>query len=143
MNNTLEIIPNAGLNNIKFGAGMDEVVKILGEPDETEAFNDEELETIICTYWERGLNLFFEGENSLALVYIEVDNENALLYGQKIMGAQESKIISLMTEKGYKEWETDEEEWGEKRLSFNACAVDFFFENNNLVSVSFEPAEGR
>ncbi|OPZ97955.1 MAG: hypothetical protein BWY70_01352 [Bacteroidetes bacterium ADurb.Bin408] len=143
MNNIIEIIPKEGLSDIKFGAGMDEVIKILGEPDETEAFNDEDFETNICTYWERGLNLFFEGEGKLVLTYIEIDNENTLLYGQKIIGVQESMIVSLMSENGYNDWEAEEEEWGEKRLSYISCAIDFFFENNSLVSVCLEPAEGK
>ena len=42
-----------------------------------------------------------------------------------------------MAKNGFSEMETEEEEWGEKRITFEECAVDFYFEDDRLVSVSW------
>lgn len=137
MNNLFEIKPNEGIGTFAFGTDINVIIKALGEPDETEVLNDDEFETKIISYWEKGLTFFFEGEDNTIFTCVEADNEELTLYGQKIIGADLNSIIGLMSKNGHTETEIEEEEWGEKRLTYEDAALDFYFEDDELVSVSW------
>lgn len=147
MDNKLEIKPLEGFGQIKFGEHVDDIIKIVGEPEETDEINnDDEFEALACNYWEQGFTLFFEGEENSIFTYIEVDNHNSILYGKKIFNLPEGEIIELMKSNGYKIVEVEEENWGEKRLTFDECLLDFYFDNGKLNSVSwgiFLDSKGR
>jgi pyruvoyl-dependent arginine decarboxylase (PvlArgDC) len=49
----------------------------------------------------------------------------------------EEKIIELMKDNGYSEIYAEEQEWGEKLLSFEDALIDFYFEDKNLVTVNW------
>jgi len=135
--NYLEIKPNEGLGDFNFGLDISNIVKSFGEPDETEILKEEDFETKIISYWEKGLTFFFEGENNTIFLCVEADNEDLTLYGEKIIGKNEAFISNLMTSKGFTVTETEEEEWGEKRLTYEDLALDFYFEEDELISVSW------
>ena len=138
MNQELEILPLEGFGNIKFGQHIDEVISIIGEPEETDEINnDEEFEALACNYWEKGYTLFFEGAENNIFTYIEVDNRNSILYGKEIFAMKEGEIIDLMKSKGFKVIDLEEENWGEKRITFDECLIDFYFDNGTLNSVSW------
>ena len=141
MKKFLEIKPEKGLGDFNFGMHIKEVTEFFGEPDETEILNDEDFETRINSYWEKGLTFFFEGDGNSVLACIETDNEDVTLYGRKIIGATEAEVVALMAENGYKDWEEENEEWGEKRITFEDIALDFYFENDELISVSWATLE--
>lgn len=138
MTQELEIKPLEGFGNIKFGQHIDEIIESIGEPEETDEINnDEEFEALACNYWERGFTLFFEGEESSIFTYIEVDNQNTTLFGKEVFKMKEGEIIELMKNKGYKIIDPEEENWGEKRITFDEGLIDFYFDNGTLNSVSW------
>lgn len=137
MKKFLEVKPNVGLGDFEFGADISEIIKVLGEPDETEILNDDDFETKIISFWEKGFTFFFEGEEHTIFTCVEADNEDITLYGQKIIGKDEKFITELMAKNGFTEIETELEEWGENRLTFDEIGVDFYFEENQLISVSW------
>ena len=137
MKNYLEIKPNVGLGDFEFGTDISEIIAVLGEPDETEIINEDDFETKIISFWEKGFTFFFEGENHTIFTCAEADNDEITLYGKKVIGKDEKFIIDLMAKNGYTETEKELEEWGETRLTFDEIAVDFYFEENQLVSVSW------
>ena len=47
------------------------------------------------------------------------------------------EIIDLMMANGFEEIDEDEEEWGEKRISFDEALIDFYFESDELVTVNW------
>ena len=135
-----EIQPKKGLNELTFGASPEKATQILGEPTEIEALDDdseEKLETELWYYDEDGLCLFFEGEPDFELTSIEINNQGALLFGKIIFEMNEDQIIELMKANGFGEMYTEDEEWGEKLLSFEDALIDFYFEEGKLVSVNW------
>ena len=34
-------------------------------------------------------------------------------------------------------YETEQHDWGEKRLSFDEAHIDFYFEKNKLISINY------
>jgi hypothetical protein len=133
----LEIKPNQGFGEIVFGTEMEPFVKQMGEPEEVENFDDDEnLNTTLLHYWKSGISIFFVGLYTQILAGIELDNPDATLYGEKIIGKTEEEIIALMKKNGNSEFEADTE-MGDKRLSFDVGMMDFFFRQGKLVYMNF------
>ncbi|MDD2204831.1 MAG: hypothetical protein PHU62_06015 [Bacteroidales bacterium] len=135
----LVLLPKVGIGNLKFGTTIDDVVKLLGEANEIEEFNDEDcFNTTLLTYYEQELDLFFEGSDKFVFSAIGVDNPDATLFGKKIFDMKEPEIIALMEENGYFEHdESFDEECNEKCISFEEACFDFYFEEDELISVNY------
>lgn len=136
----LEIGLLDGLDELKFGDNPETVKNLLGEPGEVEDIGEEvdkELDTILWSYDELGLTVFFEGKNNHVLSCFETDNEETTLFGKKIFTLDEKQIIELMKENELTLMDAEEEEWGEKRVSFDEALIDFYFQNNKLVTVNW------
>ncbi|MDQ3190297.1 MAG: hypothetical protein M3Q58_01755 [Bacteroidota bacterium] len=138
MDVNLEIKPMKGLGDLNFGITSEEVIKRIGAPEEIEEIEPEsEIRTLIWHYWSKGLSLFFDEENDLKLTSIEVDNNMTTLWGHMIFNMDEKEIIELFKSKGYKEIDIEEQEWGEKRISFDDAMVDLYYEEGELNSINY------
>ena len=104
-----------------------------------EDIQEEDFNTVIMNYWEKGFSVFIEGtgaERSIVSCF-ETDNGNATLFGTKVFGMKESEIIDLMKANGYNEIDTEAEDNGEYRLSFEDGLIDFFFEDKELIAINW------
>jgi hypothetical protein len=134
----LEIKPCIGLSNIPFGASMNDIEKILGKAEESEVLDDlDDCSSVVWHYWDQGFSIFFDENNQQLFGCVEIDNENTLLWGQKIFTLSEKQIIDLFKSKNYKKFETEVHDWGERRLSFDDANIDFYFEKNKLSSINY------
>jgi len=135
----MEIIPLVGLDNLEFGLVSDIVSGMLGNPDDTEVIeaDEEGPETLVWYYFDAGFTFFFEGDDEKILNCIETDNEECILFGKKIFELNEANIIELMKDNGFSDVEIEDEEWGERRLSYDEIFLDFYFEEDTLVGVSW------
>lgn len=136
----MEILLLEGLNELKFGDSPLTVENTLGKPLEVENLGDEadeDLDTILWNYDKEGLTVFFEGKNNHVLSCFETDNEEVTLFGKKIFGLNEQEITALMKENGLSQIDSDEEEWGERRVSFDEGLIDFYFQDGKLVTVNW------
>ncbi len=135
----LEIVPKVGFGQMKFGQTIEEILAFVGEAEEVEDIQDEDFNTVIMNYWKEGFSVFIEGtgaEHSIVSCF-ETDNGNATLFGKKVFDLKESEIITLMKANGYNEIDTEIEEQGEYRLSFEDGMIDFFFEDKELIAVNW------
>jgi hypothetical protein len=131
------IKPRQGFGDINFGQTIDETVKKLGEAQEIEQIDDEDVvNTIIMHYWDMGTSIFFEGTNKAVISCFETDNPESSLFDMKVFTMVESDIASLMKSNGYIEMEREMEE-GETRLSFEDGLIDFFFIDGRLIAVNW------
>lgn len=137
---TLDINPKVGFGELKFGSTIEEIIAFIGEAEDVEDIqDDEEFNTVIMNYWEEGFSVFIEGngaEKSIASCF-ETDNVEAVLFGEKIFQMNEEAIVTLMKSKGYQEMDTENEETGEYRLSFEDGLIDFFFNEGELNAVNW------
>jgi len=136
---SLEIVPKLGFGQLKFGNTIEEVLAFVGEAEEVEDIQEEDFNTVIMNYWKEGFSVFIEGtgaERSIVSCF-ETDNGNATLFGVKVFGMKESEIIDLMKANGYNEIDTEAEDNGEYRLSFEDGLIDFFFEDKELIAVNW------
>ena len=133
------IKPLKGYGEIPFGMTLDETVKILGMPEFYEELSDMEEtgnRSIFYEYEELATNIYFEGITKSVVACFETENEEATLYGEKVFDLNKEAIIVLMEEHGFKELE-DENEDDELRVSFEDALIDFFFEDDMLMAVSW------
>lgn len=129
-----------GLNELMFGAATEEAKKIFGEASEIEVLEkdtEDEPDTELWYYDEDSFSLFFETDTDLVLTSIEINNSATQLFGKKIFEMDEDGIIELMKENGFSEMYTEDEEWGEKLISFEDALIDFYFEEGKLVTVNW------
>ena len=135
----MEIKLLEGLDDIEFGSTAEDVATIYGKPDEIEELEegDDELKTVIWTFIETGVTLFFDGEEPKLFSCVETDNKNTTLFGKKIFDMKSQEVIDMMLAHGFEEVDEDTEEWGEKRLSFDEALIDFYFEKDQMVTVNW------
>lgn len=140
MENNLMIKPLIGFGNVKFGASKEEVKAVFGEPQEVETIEgDEDFSQVeVWSYWDQGHAVYFEDEFENRCTNFETDHEDAVLFGKKIFALTERQVIELMKENGFTDFEAEnEQEWEERRLSFYDAQVDFVFDEEALVQVSW------
>ncbi|MBO4586299.1 MAG: hypothetical protein J5677_00580 [Bacteroidales bacterium] len=131
----LTITLKKGLGDLEFGMPVEEVVKIMGTADEVENIdNAADESTTVLRYIEEGLTLFCEGENP-TLACIDISNEDCILFGENVFDMTEKEIVALMVKNHITEQDVDEEDWGERRVTFNEGNIDFYFDNEELVSI--------
>ena len=134
----LEINPLIGFSTLLFGASMADAEKVFGKTEEVQLLeNIEEFQTTVWHYWESGFTLFFCEKNNQLFNCVEIDNFEAQLWGQKIFDLKEKQIIEFFKSKGIRQYETEQHDWGEKRLSFDEVNIDFYFEKNKLISLNY------
>ena len=139
MNLIPEIKILKGFGELFFWSQITEAEKMFGKPDEIQILDDTILETS-CTvyhYWSLGFSLFFDNKNDKKFSSVEVDNENALLFNSKVFSFSEQDLINLMKHNGFNLSDTEKQDWGEKRVSFDDAGLDCYFENGKLVSLNF------
>ena len=133
------IEPLKGFGEIPFGMTLDETVKLLNMPDFYEELGDMEEtgnRSIFYEYEEIQTNIYFEGITKSVVACFETENEEATLYGENVFKLNKKTIINLMKEHGFKELEEETED-EELRVSFEDAMIDFFFEDDTLVAVSW------
>jgi hypothetical protein len=134
----LEIKPRIGFGNINFGDIPEKLTQILGKPDNVEEVRtDDDLKTTILFFTEIGITVFLEGLIEPIVSNFDVDNKNATLYGVKIFDKPEAEIKKLLMDNGFNQFEDDEEEWGERRLSCEDALMDFYFVDGKLEAVNW------
>lgn len=132
----LTIEPFKGFGDLKFGQTIEETIKMMGDPDETEELDEEEFSSIVLHYWDKEVSIFFEGVTKSVIGCFETEEPESILFGKKVFDLNPKEVIALMNENGYTKLEEDIEE-GERRFTFEECLLDFFFEGDDLCAVSW------
>ena len=131
----MEIKIRQGLGELKFNMPVEEAVALLGTANEVENIDNAADETTtVLRYTDMGLTLFFEGENP-TLACIDVANEDCTLLGEDVFDLDERQLVQLMVKNNYTEQDVDEEDWGERRVSFPEGNIDPYFDEGELMSI--------
>lgn len=124
-----------GIGDILFHMPVEEVVALMGTADEVENIDNAADEpTTVLHYNDIGMTLFFEDDNP-QLACIDISNEDCILFGENVFDLNERDIVQLMVKHNYTEQDADEEDWGERRISFPQGNIDFYFDEGELVSI--------
>ena len=135
----IEIKPLQGVNDVEFGISVSELVAQLGEPDQiedlTEDGDNQNIEML--NYEKAKISFFCEGIDELILNSCDTENVNATIFGEMIFKMKEKEIVDLFAKHDFDDLETENEEWGETRISFNDALVDLYFIENQLISITW------
>ena len=127
-----------GLGKIKFGLTMDEVEELIGEPEEVEESDEEdEFEHQAWNYWEEGYSLYFDKEDDYRLSCIETANREVQIFGERVFEMSRDQLIRLFADHDITNYEEDETETGENRLSFEKEMIDLYFDEDQLIAINF------
>lgn len=129
-----DILIHQGYGDIRFDMPIEEVVAIMGQPTEVEDIDNAADEPTTVLHYDDLLTLFFEGENPI-LSCIDIADEDATLLGKEIFDLGEREIVKLMVDNHFFEQDVDNEEWGERRVTFAEANIDFYLEDDDLLSV--------
>lgn len=133
----LNIEIKKGLGDIRFDMPIEDVVSILGEANEVESIDNAADEiTTVLHYTDDGVTLFFEGTTP-TLQCIDISCDDATLFGEKIFDMGEKELVKLLVKNNYCSQDIENEDWGERRVSFIEGNLDFFFEHDELMSVVY------
>lgn len=131
----MDIKIKQGIGDLRFAMPVEEAVALLGTADEVENIdNAADESTTVLRYNDLGLTLFFEGDNP-TLACIDTCNADCTLFGRQVFDLEERDIVRLMVENNYTEQDADQEDWGERRISFPEGNIDFYFDEGELVSI--------
>ena len=135
----IEILPLIGVNELQFGNTKEEIIEVIGATDQFEIIEEEEeVFTEMYTYPKYKASLFFEGnETEMIFTSCDTENKDVYLFDNKIFDLSEAEIMQLMKEHNFNDLEIDEEEWGEKRISYLDAMMDFYFHDEELVSITW------
>jgi len=144
-NNNYEIVPGKGYGNFIFGTGYEQIVEMIGEPDEVirneENGEDEFVDSLTAFFDDFGLAMFFEQldeKGLMSLQSIEIDEPSATMYGKPIFGMTQKELVKLIEkqtgEKGI--IEKDEEIEDFEIIDFENSGISLQIENDELVSVT-------
>lgn len=129
-----QIIPGKGLDCLIFGSYPEEVIELLGLPDCDSL--DEEGDRIFA-YSSQGIKIAsFDKSENFRLTSLEIDrSHNILLWTNNIFSCSIAKVRKIFNQK---ELELSYHQvCKEVQLSCNKLAMDFYFEDNILESISF------
>lgn len=127
-----------GFDDIKFGMSPEEIIAILGEPQEVENLEiDDENSTTIIHYRDNELSFFFANSRKPCLECIETSNHDTYIFDKQIFLLNECEITDLFKSNGYDNFEIETEVWGEKRLTFEDAMIDFYFDEKQLSIISW------
>jgi len=133
-----DIQPGIGFSSLAFGSYMQDAENIFGKPEEIVLLDEiEDYQSTVWHYWNCGFSLFFDETDYKKFSSVEINNNETLVWGQKMFSLTEKQIIELFQKKGVNQYEIEKEEWGEKRLTFDVLNIDFYFEKTKLVSVNY------
>jgi hypothetical protein len=134
----LDIKPCRGLNSLLFGTSTHDAEGCFGKPEETETLGeDAEGSSLVWHFWEKGFSLFFDQHQGNKFTCVEIDHPDSLLWGKKIFDFTEPELKVLFTLKGFKEIDTEDHAWGERRISFDEALMDFYFEKGKMISINY------
>jgi hypothetical protein len=128
-----------GFGPLNFGCSQRICLEHFGEPDERETLEGlDGSSSGVWHYWEKGFSLFFDEDQGSRFCCVEIDQAFPLkIDGQEVFGRTEKDVIDIMKGKGFAVTDTEQHEWGERRVTFDDIVADFYFERGRLVSINY------
>lgn len=141
-----EIIPGKGFGNLLFGMKYDEIINMLGTPDEVIDSDEEDLEdvyadSITVFYDELGVAMFFEKieeDGPMTLQSVDIEISESTLFGERIFNMPKKELIEFVEKKVNEKVEIDhDEDFADFDIAdFDNNGLSFQFEKDELVTIT-------
>jgi hypothetical protein len=136
-----------GVDSLKFGMTKEDVLKLLGEPDDKELYSydededseDEDL-TEVWHYDTQEFSLSFDEADNWRLVMIAASDEKYTLEGKTIIGLDETAATKLLNDLKLGTVETDElEDDGGRVLKIEEKSLNVWMDNGIVSELQWGP----
>lgn len=138
----LDLKPLSGVNELRFGMSVDQVIAMLGKPEEEGEIEELLLEKSLPLwhYHHLGLSLFLDDGSPAQLIRLECRNKNMRLFGLEVMGLNLRDFETLLQHQQQRISEREKLPWGETCISCDELGMEAFFSNDRLQAISLVPA---
>ncbi len=136
------IVPGVGFANLKFGMNEEEVISVLGKPDEVEVLDMEDGETVNMYYYDEiGVSMSFDSMADMRMVEIAFENSEYTLNDNLFSGM--SKELFLEHADGMGEYDvedlTDEGSDVNELYSFEDKNINIWIREGVVDSIQIGP----
>lgn len=141
-----EIIEGEGLGDLKFGMFKDDVILILGQPNEIEEYSYTSSDHDLTESWhydELDLSLGFDEEDDWRLVTIAIGSSNCKFRDFYPIGLSKDELTKKLHELyindlEFEDW-SSEESPSHELLTSDLLGINFWFDDNRLSEVQWGP----
>lgn len=144
--NLNEIKTGIGLGDLKFGMLQEDVLKILGKPDEKEKFSYTDDDQNFAESWhydEKEISLGFDEEEGWKLVTISVTAYEYEFHGKKLIGMKKQELEAFLKDLGVEEIDYEDnstEDNPNSELIFcDELGMNFWCEDDFINEVQWGP----
>lgn len=139
-----EILPGKGLGELKFGMSRDEVLSVLGKPDDVDTYDDDEIEDEGSESWhydDLEISLSFDEEEDWVLTTIAVSNPSHTFMGHELIGLTKSELLAVLESLEINN--LDIEDWSSEEvpnhllISSNDLQVNFWLEDEIVSEIQW------
>ena len=141
-----EIIPGKGFGNLFFGMNYEEVINMLGKPDEVIDSEEDDLDEVYADsltvfYDELGVAMFFEKieENGpMTLQSLDIEITESTIFGKKLFEMPKNELIEFIEQqtKEKPEIEHDEDFADFDIADFDNNGISLQFDKNELATIT-------
>lgn len=131
------IKPGIGFNEAAFGTAPENIEALYGSPDEKDVDTDDDMRSEMWVYFDLKLTFFFEGDDIRRLVSVESGHPETKLFDKALFRLKEKDLIALLKDHQAEMIETENEDWGERRVSWDDMMMDFYFKDDKLITVNW------
>ncbi len=140
----VEILPGTGLGELEFGMSREQVKALLGEPDETDFFQESEDDEDASESWhydELEISVSFDECDDWKLSTVAVSSAGYTLFGKPVVGLSKSELLDFLVKNGIAD--VEEEDWSEgesedlKLLTSEKLQVNFWMEDGLVSEVQW------
>jgi len=138
----MDIKLGIGLGDIKFGFTREQVLAILGEPDEKETYSysdsDEDL-TEAWHYDDIEISISFNEEDDWRLSTIAISSEESTLGGKKIIGLSKEELLAEIKKLDLTDYESRKVSETEELISSDTGEINFWVDDNTITEIQWGP----
>jgi hypothetical protein len=139
-----DIIIGKGIGTINFGMSKEELLEILGKPDETEQFDYDDSDENQAESWhydELEISVSFEEINDWKLTSIAVSSSDYELEGKKLIGLNKDEVVNQIKSlklgtMEYEDCSTDEDP-DLSVITYEESALNLWFDKGLLSEIQW------
>ncbi len=142
--NIQEIKIGEGLGDIKFGMSKEDLIKIVGDPTESDIYNASGEEDGYLTeswhYDDHEFSVSFDQEDNWRLTTISTSSPECKFKDVLPVGKSIDHIMALLADQNMDEPELEDlsdENINQKLLSFLSSSLNLWFEDDNLTEIQW------
>ena len=136
------IVPGVGFANLKFGMNEEEVISVLGKPDEVEVLDMDDGETVNMYYYDEiGVSMSFDSMADMRMVEIAFENSDYTLNDNLFPGMSKELFVEHAAGIGEFEIEdlTDEGSDVNELYSFEDKNINIWIREGVVDSIQIGP----